>query len=63
MKTPRAKARGFMLMKMTILRFAPGAIHPQAKACGLLAFSINNNCLSSCTDPPRYGQLQLIADL
>jgi len=40
MKTPRAKARGFMLMKMTIVRFAPGAIHPQAEAWGLLAFSI-----------------------
>jgi len=41
MKTPRAKARGFMLMKMIILRFAPGTIHPQAEAWGLLAFSIN----------------------
>ena len=40
MKTPRAKAQGFMLMKMIILRFAPGAIHPQAEAWGLLAFSI-----------------------
>jgi len=30
-----------MLMKMIILRFAPGAIHPQAEAWGLLAFSIN----------------------
>ena len=29
-----------MLMKMIILRFAPGAIHPQAEAWGLLAFSI-----------------------
>jgi hypothetical protein len=27
-------------MKMIILRFAPGAIHPQAEAWGLLAFSI-----------------------
>ncbi len=36
MKTPRAKARGFMLVKMIILRFTPGAIHPQAKAWGLL---------------------------
>jgi len=45
MKTPRAKARGFMLMKMIILRFAPGAIHPQAKAWGLLAFSINPEIL------------------
>jgi hypothetical protein len=40
MKTPRAKARGFMLMKMIILRLAPGAIHPQAKAWRLMAFSI-----------------------
>jgi hypothetical protein len=30
-----------MLMKMIILRFAPGSIHPQAKAWDLLAFSIN----------------------
>jgi hypothetical protein len=29
-----------MLMKMIILRFAPGAIHPQAEAWGLLAFYI-----------------------
>jgi len=44
MKTPRAKARGFMLMKIIIFRFAPGAIHPQAKAWGLLAFSIIVAC-------------------
>jgi len=46
MKTPRAKARGFMLMKMTILRFAPGAIHPQAEAWGLLAFSMRPYAIS-----------------
>ena len=40
MKTPRAKALGFMLMKMIILRCPSGAIHPQAEAWGLLAFSI-----------------------
>jgi len=28
-------------VSMYILRFAPGAIHPQAKAWGFLAFSIN----------------------
>ena len=44
MKTPRAKARGFMLMKMIILRFAPGAIYRQAKARALLAFSIRSSC-------------------
>jgi hypothetical protein len=36
MKTPRAKARGLMLMKMIILCFAPVAIHPQAEAWGSL---------------------------
>jgi hypothetical protein len=30
-----------MFMKMIILRFTPGAIHPQAEAWDLLAFSIN----------------------
>jgi hypothetical protein len=49
MKTPRAKARGFMLIKMIILRFAPGAIHPQAEAWGFLAFSINLRRISAET--------------
>ena len=32
-------------MKMIILRFAQGAIHPQTEAWGLLAFSIKRQIL------------------
>jgi len=41
-------------MKMIILRFAPGAIHPQAEAWGLLAFFIKLNM--DMTEAGHFGK-------